>query len=231
MHQRNNNRVHIQNNDIETGIKIDNSLNDIVINRNQKKEKKEKKNEEDKKDKKDNKICNCKESGLIFLSNFIIIASFATIYYIYGDIEKWNGISEDSNWFSFFYFSFTTMTTIGYGDISPNASDTKVLCLLQQLTVLFQIANFLSKVAIKKPFKIRLKKNNPDLPTISEKIGRQRRFNSCHMDYRSGLDISKSLRRSRSSNFNNNSVEKNRINIEEDSDEICITLPIPPKYF
>ena len=51
------------------------------------------------------------------------------------------------------------------------------------------------------------------------------------MDYRSGLDVSKSLRRSRSSNFNNHSVEKNRINIEEDRDEICITLPIPPKYF
>ena len=42
MHQRNNNRVHIQNNDIETGIKIDNSLNDIVINRNQKKRKRKK---------------------------------------------------------------------------------------------------------------------------------------------------------------------------------------------
>ena len=123
------------------------------------------------------------------------------------------------------------MTTIGYGDISPKETDTKILCLFQQLTVLFQIANFLSKVVTKKPFQIKFKKNQEQLPTISGRLGRQRRYNSCQMDYSSGTDIFKSMRRRSRGSMNKKMMENNRINIEEDNDEIRITLPVPPTTF
>ena len=47
------------------------------------------------------------------------------------------------------------MTTIGYGDVSPNRVTTKVICIGQQLIVLFELANFFSNVIIEKPIKIK----------------------------------------------------------------------------
>ena len=68
-----------------------------------------------------------KEGSVVLLTNVFIIFIFSVIYYILGDVENWNGIEEDSNLFDFFYFSFTTMTTIGYGDVSPNRVTTKII--------------------------------------------------------------------------------------------------------
>ena len=108
------------------------------------------------------------------------------------------------------------MTTIGYGDISPKVYKTKIICIFQQLIVLFELANFFSKVIIQKPLKIKIRKRKMSklVPTIGEKIGRQRRFNSCQLDYKKTSDLI-----------------NRRINIEEDDNEVRITLPMPPTGF
>ena len=113
--------------------------------------------------------------------NVCAVTIFSTVYYVLREEGNWNGMDNESTFFDCFYFSFTTMTTIGYGDISPSSKIAKIFCLCQQLIVLFQLANLLSKLAIQKKgdFRIKLKKKS----RIKEKIGRQRRYNSCQLDY------------------------------------------------
>lgn len=163
-----------------------------------------------------------KEGSIVLLTNVLIIFMFSVVYYMLGDAENWNGIEENSNLFDFFYFSFTTMTTIGYGDVSPNVVTTKVICIGQQLIVLFELANFFSNVIIEKPIKIKplnikllkRRRSKPSI-TVGDKIGRQRRFNSCQLDY----------------NRTANLINKKDISVEEDDDEVRIFLPMPPTTF
>ena len=50
--------------------------------------------------------------------------------------------------------------------------------------------------------------------TVGDKIGRQRRFNSCQLDYKSAENLI-----------------NRRINVEEDENEVRIFLPLPPTTF
>ena len=164
-----------------------------------------------------------KEGSVVLLTNVFIIFIFSVIYYILGDVENWNGIEEDSNLFDFFYFSFTTMTTIGYGDVSPNRVTTKIICIGQQLIVLFELANFFSNVIIEKPIKIKplsikllkRRRSQPSITNVGGTLGRQRRFNSCQLDY----------------NRTSNLINRKDINVEEDDQEVRIFLPMPPTSF
>ena len=159
---------------------------------------------------KKDKMFKYKEGVILLFTNVMIIFMFSIVYYCLGNEENWNGIDKNSTLFDFFYFSFTTMTTIGYGDVSPNVTETKIICIFQQLIVLFELANFFSNVIIQKPFKIKLKKSKVK---PNEKIGRQRRYNSCQFDYQT------SRRR----------LTQHHINVEEDNDEVRIILPLPPE--
>jgi hypothetical protein len=41
-----------------------------------------------------------------------------------------------------FYFSFTTMSSVGYGDFSPKTTRAKLLVMSQQALILIEIASF-----------------------------------------------------------------------------------------
>jgi len=41
------------------------------------------------------------------------------------------------------YFSFTTMSTVGYGDISPKTDRAKLIVMSQQTAILMEIANII----------------------------------------------------------------------------------------
>ena len=42
-----------------------------------------------------------------------------------------------------FYFAFTTMSTVGYGDISPKTDTAKMLVMSQQIALMGELANML----------------------------------------------------------------------------------------
>jgi len=45
-----------------------------------------------------------------------------------------------------FYFSFTTMSTVGYGDISPKTDRAKLLVMSQQTAILMEVVNMFNRV-------------------------------------------------------------------------------------
>lgn len=67
---------------------------------------------------------------------FMMILSFAVDYWVINDIdnESFKNVPE-SGWFDkafeFFYFSFMTMTTVGYSVIEPMSKFSKVVCMIQ----------------------------------------------------------------------------------------------------
>lgn len=65
---------------------------------------------------------------------------FALVYYLMASAEGWGTLSGnfDGTFMDCVYFSFTTYTTIGFGDISPSG-DLKYLTGLQALTGLVMI--------------------------------------------------------------------------------------------
>jgi len=68
---------------------------------------------------------------------------FSFIYVITcNDHDDWNGVEEEdddhilSKIFNRFYFSMTTSTTVGYGDISPKSTKAKCVVMLHFLFIL-----------------------------------------------------------------------------------------------
>ena len=85
------------------------------------------------------------------ITNFIIILFFAFFYYLLKGNDHFNGLDETSTFIDALYFSFTTYSTVGYGDISPKSKFAKILVMLQQTIVLFELAsNFYNMVFEKK---------------------------------------------------------------------------------
>lgn len=49
-----------------------------------------------------------------------------------------------------FYFSFTTMSTVGYGDISPKTDRAKMLVMTQQAALLVELSSIVKGILLKK---------------------------------------------------------------------------------
>jgi len=88
----------------------------------------------------------CKDTGpsliLILVVNIAIIIVFAFIYSSMGTSENFNGV-EDGESFGFttaMYFSATTQSTVGYGDISPKSNKAKIIVMIHQMIVILEIA-------------------------------------------------------------------------------------------
>jgi hypothetical protein len=65
---------------------------------------------------------------------------FAGIYMSLGH-EQFNGMDESSNFFDYWYFSFTTFSTVGYGDISPKSGVAKAVVVTQQVILLLDLVD------------------------------------------------------------------------------------------
>ena len=74
---------------------------------------------------------------ILSLSILFIIFFFAYIYKRFTDFRDWNGISYDAEYLTYIYFSTSTISTIGYGDIYPKSKKAKLLVTIHQLLVIF----------------------------------------------------------------------------------------------
>lgn len=74
--------------------------------------------------------------GLLFL--VIIILIFGTIFY--RNIEHWS-------WLNSLYFSVTTLSTVGYGDLTPTTNFGKIFTIIYIFTGIGIILSFVSAVA------------------------------------------------------------------------------------
>jgi uncharacterized membrane protein len=87
---------------------------------------------------------------LAFMSVFL----FAFLYY-YTTRENphkhWNGISKDKelDFQEMLYFSFTCMSSAGFGDITPKSKMARRLVMVQEATLLLEIIMFFTKLAKK----------------------------------------------------------------------------------
>jgi len=71
--------------------------------------------------------------------NFTIILFFATIYYFLWNSDKtlyFNGLNENSNFIDILYFTTTTQSTIGYGDITPIHKLSRIIVMCQQISMI-----------------------------------------------------------------------------------------------
>ena len=75
----------------------------------------------------------------------IINIIFAIIYLVFcNKPEDWNGMDDEKDTlqvklFKRIYFSMTTLSTVGYGDISPKSIKARTLVMIQFIFVLFEI--------------------------------------------------------------------------------------------
>ena len=79
--------------------------------------------------------------SLIMITNII----FALIYLVFcNKPEDWNGMDDEEDTlqvklFKRMYFSLTTLSTVGYGDISPKSIKARAIVMCQFIFVLFEI--------------------------------------------------------------------------------------------
>lgn len=54
-------------------------------------------------------------------------------------VEHFNGLDNSSTYLDCWYFAFTTLSTVGYGDMSPKSKIAKVIVLSHQLLMLLEL--------------------------------------------------------------------------------------------
>lgn len=72
---------------------------------------------------------------LLFLYNIISIVGFAIIYYLSDILTTIDTHNKKMNAMDALYFSTVTQTTLGFGDIVPIHGVSKVVVMLQCITV------------------------------------------------------------------------------------------------
>ena len=128
---------------------------------------------------------------------------FAIIYALLGH-EQFNGMDESSNFFDYWYFSFTTFSTVGYGDISPKSGVAKAVVVTQQVILLLDLAdeflglgissykgikNLYNKVMGRKTVGIELPNSVGNSPVRSSVMRRQMKYDSLINDIKESRPI------------------------------------------
>lgn len=83
---------------------------------------------------------------------FVLITIFIITFLLYVFFSKsshWNGLNDDNDHSSTnkilnrFYFVTTTLTSVGYGDISPKSNSCKIFVALTHMILLFELLNII----------------------------------------------------------------------------------------
>jgi len=92
--------------------------------------------------------------GLVYSVSILLL--FGTIFY--HAVEGWS-------WLDSLYFTVITLTTVGYGDLSPQTPIGKIFTIIYLLLGLGLLASFISVIAI------HYRGNNPDDETKTKNEG------------------------------------------------------------
>jgi hypothetical protein len=75
---------------------------------------------------------------------------FATLYYLewLANPAAFKGMDPGivRPWSELFYFSMTTLSTVGYGDIVPASSNARSMCILEELIATFYVAVLIARL-------------------------------------------------------------------------------------
>ena len=86
------------------------------------------------------------EKNIKKLFYYIIVTVFyAVIYFLLSrnkEIEHFNGLNSKSNFIDCLYFSFTTFSTVGYGDISPKSTLAKIIVVSHQIVMMMKLIDY-----------------------------------------------------------------------------------------
>ena len=84
----------------------------------------------------------------IFLELLILIYTFLFFFIVYcifaWNTNEWNGIEQEDNTITEkvvnrFYFTLSTSTTVGFGNISPKTIKCKLLVSIQMIVILSEV--------------------------------------------------------------------------------------------
>jgi len=83
----------------------------------------------------------------------LVAMVFATVYTMQelANPRAFNGLNiqdpDDRPWDDMLYFSFTTLSTVGYGDITPVRQSARSVCCLEMVTGTFYVAILIARLA------------------------------------------------------------------------------------
>ena len=83
------------------------------------------------------------------ISIYFLLGLFWAILYMIAlafDLNALTNISKETAGFDCYYYSFTTLTTLGYGDIIPVAKYAKILAILEAITGPVYLAIFVAQI-------------------------------------------------------------------------------------
>tara|TARA_B100001758_G_C18240649_1_gene520351 strand:+ start:443 stop:775 length:333 start_codon:yes stop_codon:yes gene_type:complete len=87
------------------------------------------------------------KSNLLKVSYFVAVTLiYGAIYYLLSrsEIDHFNGLNSNSTMIDCFYFSFTTFSTVGYGDISPKSTLAKCIVVTHQMIMMMDLISLIN---------------------------------------------------------------------------------------
>ena len=88
---------------------------------------------------------------LILIRNYVILISIFTFLFALFDHTHFDGFGEldDSTTskriFNRLYFTITTVSSVGYGDISPKTTDIRCVVMILQTILIFAVVDYFNK--------------------------------------------------------------------------------------
>jgi len=75
----------------------------------------------------------------LLIAYIFTVLLYAFIYYNIKGNNNFKGLNKDSTFIDCLYFSFTTTSTVGYGDISPKSQLARIVVMTHHLIILSEV--------------------------------------------------------------------------------------------